>query len=165
MAQNSEIYRALRLALEEIHHPGAARPLDLTAILEAAMKEERDRPEPAPAGWTHAETSAPDDPTQACARFDHRYRRVNGCWQCEFCGDPMANAEQQPTPAAKAVDLFVATEQQDLPLPDLLAAILRRAERAKSYGRIMMTSKDSCIDDVVRLATRALLLANDQRSA
>lgn len=79
----------------------------------------------APAGWTHAETHAPDDPTQA----DN-----------------------------EAADVVWHTA---LPLPELLAAILRRAERAKSYGKVMLSSKDLCIDDVIRLTTRALLLAND----
>jgi hypothetical protein len=184
-----------------------------------------------PAGWTHAETSAPDDPTQ-CQHTRQLCDLEAGTTTCDDCGalmppkayeserdsmgakqqdlrpaieavrqglgkicnvlgnasapktpeqlkligaaimaaweplqEPLmmaAAADHQPTAAAQAVESFIATEQQDLPLPDLLAAILRRAERAKSYGRIMMTSKDSCIDDVVRLATRALLLANDQ---
>ena len=61
-----------------------------------------------------------------------------------------------------AVERHIAEAQQDLPLPDVLAAILRRAERARSYGKIMTTSKDSCLDDVIRLATRALLLSPDQ---
>jgi hypothetical protein len=129
-----------------------------------------------PNGWTHAETSAPDDPTQQdtsnvrlltvallnaialSAGYD-AFSIVDKARKLSAALD----ADHQPTPAAQAVESFIATEQQDLQLPDILAAILRRAERAKSYGRIMMTSKDSCIDDVVRLATRALLLANDHQ--
>lgn len=41
-------------------------------------------------------------------------------------------------------------------LPDLLAAILRRAERGRSYGKIMVSSKDACLDDVIRLARAAI---------
>lgn len=69
------------------------------------------------------------------------------------------------TPAARAVEQHIADAQKDLPLPELLAAILRRAERGRSYGKLMITSKDICLDDVIRLATAALLLANDQHNA
>lgn len=37
-----------------------------------------------------------------------------------------------------------------------LQAILRRAERGRSYGRLMMSSKDLCLDDVIRLAREGL---------
>jgi hypothetical protein len=138
--------------------------------------------EEAPAGWLFAETSAPDDPTQQLG--DVRFLTLNllasihlNLGHDHFPIQDLArklaaalDAEQTPkqptpTPAAQAVEQHIADAQQDLPLPELLAAILRRAERAKSYGRIMLGTKDGCIDDVIRLAMRALLLANDQRSA
>jgi hypothetical protein len=66
------------------------------------------------------------------------------------------------TPAMAAIEQHIADAQRDLPLPELLAAILRRAERGRSYGKLMITSKDICLDDVIRLATAALLKANDR---
>ena len=103
----------------------------------------------AKATGTPAETSAPDDPTQHNAVTADSKPAL-----CPHC--------YQPTPAAQAIERHIADAQQDMPLPDLLAAILRRAERARSYGRLMLSTKDNCLDDVIRLAERALLQVNDK---
>jgi hypothetical protein len=41
-------------------------------------------------------------------------------------------------------------------LQERLEAILRRAERGRSYGKLMWTSKDICLDDVISHARAAL---------
>lgn len=50
----------------------------------------------------------------------------------------------------------VAAALDGQPLAYLIERAIARAERARSYGKLMVSSKDTCIDDVLRLLRAAL---------
>lgn len=166
---NARLFHAAPDLLDALHAMTANTKAETPEAIAAFDLAERAiaKAEPGPRGWTHAETSAPDDPTQlALLAAQDELSRIADSDPESVDGEVMATItaaiEGRRQNAAQAVERHIADAQQDMPLPDLLAAILRRAERARSYGRLMLSTKDSCIDDVIRLATRALLQVNDQ---
>ncbi len=134
----------------------------------------------AKATGTPAETSAPDDPTQSDLRTAHatlvkdaidaneHMTKQQGTIAAllEALRAMTANTRAETPEAiaafdlaeraisratngtmsepAQAIERHIAEAQQDMPLPDLLAAM------------------DNCLDDVIRLAERALLQVNDK---
>lgn len=110
----------------------------------------------------HTETGAPDDPTQhldTVAEMRHHIDALDGLTDCSLpialLRDYVAQLERGAPYAGNGAP-SQDPARVDASLQDLLAGILRRAERGKSYGKLMWTSKDVCLDDVIRLARAAI---------
>src|SRR5688572_11728254 len=118
----------------------------------------------APAGWTHAETSAPDDPTQAptlrealesvrpfmayMQAYDRDRMSATELAECDAAVKTMMRAlnggERAPTPEQSSPLAQAA-------LTDRAARIIERLETGRSYSKLTHSATIACIDDALAL--------------